>query len=97
MLRWSYASESHSVSHRVEVLISTSQSNNLTGNKSKPALDLNGKASKDHVMIFTAEALAQGGLDRPGLVLIAMLCGGDYVQEVCGPKRTAAIVLLTIF
>lgn len=64
------------------VLIRTSQSNNLTGNKSKPALDSNGKSSKDHVMIFTEDALAQRGFNRAGLILIALLCGGDYVQEV---------------
>ena len=54
---------------------------NLTGNKSNPALDANGKPSSNHALIYTADALAnhpEVKLTRGGLILVAMLSGGDY-------------------
>ncbi|KAF9497231.1 hypothetical protein BDN71DRAFT_1588372 [Pleurotus eryngii] len=54
---------------------------NLSGNKSKPAPDKKGKASKHHVWVYTADAI-QGHpgvrLTRGGLILFALLNGGDY-------------------
>ena len=58
-----------------------SMSLTLTGNKSKPALDSKGKASKHHVWLYTADAVRNHpdvALTRGGLVLIALLSGGDY-------------------
>lgn len=58
---------------------------NLSGNKSNPALNSEGKASKYHVMVFTADAVGnhpEVRLTRGGLILIALLSGGDY-DEVC--------------
>jgi len=60
-------------------------SQKLSGNKSNPALNSEGKASKHHVMVFTADAIRNHPeirLTRGGLVLIALLAGGDY-DEVC--------------
>jgi hypothetical protein len=53
----------------------------LSGNKSNPALNLEGKASKSHIMVYTAEAIRthpEVRLTRGGLILIALLAGGDY-------------------
>ncbi|KAG1844175.1 hypothetical protein DFJ58DRAFT_747692 [Suillus subalutaceus] len=53
----------------------------LSGNKSNPALDSEGKPSKHHAMIYTAEAIRRHpevGLTRGGFVLFAMLVKGDY-------------------
>ncbi|KAA1474332.1 hypothetical protein DENSPDRAFT_873329 [Dentipellis sp. KUC8613] len=57
----------------------------LTGNKSRPAFNLDGKESKDHVMVYTAEAIRNDpsvGLTRAGMILIALLSGGDYHKGV---------------
>lgn len=57
----------------------------LSGNVSNPVLNTEGKASKDHVMIFTADAIhshPEVGLTRGGLILFALLSGGDY-DQVC--------------
>ncbi|KAG2036965.1 PIN domain-like protein, partial [Suillus americanus] len=53
----------------------------LSGNKSNPALNSEGKPSKHHAMIYTAEAIRRHpevGLTRGGFVLFAMLVKGDY-------------------
>lgn len=53
----------------------------LSANKSNPALNLEGKASKPHIMVYTAEAIRthpEVRLTRGGLILIALLAGGDY-------------------
>ncbi|KAG0704668.1 XPG I-region-domain-containing protein [Suillus ampliporus] len=57
----------------------------LSGNKSNPALDSEGKPSKHHAMIYTAEAIRRHpevGLTRGGFVLFAMLVKGDYGDGV---------------
>lgn len=61
----------------------------LSGNKSKPALNSAGKASEHHVMVYTAENIKTHPnvkLTRGGMVLIALLAGGDYdkVHKVIG-------------
>lgn len=58
-----------------------SPSLSLSGNKNNPALNSEGKPSKDHVMVYNAEDVAnhpQIGLTRGGLILFALLSGGDY-------------------
>ncbi|EED79402.1 predicted protein, partial [Postia placenta Mad-698-R] len=53
----------------------------LTGNKANPAQNYEGKTSKYHVMVFSAEALRnhpEVQMTRGGLVLFALLSGGDY-------------------
>ncbi|THH33505.1 hypothetical protein EUX98_g629 [Antrodiella citrinella] len=53
----------------------------LTGNKAHPALNADGKESKSHTMIFTADDIRNHpdiGLTRNGMILFALLCGGDY-------------------
>ncbi|THH15482.1 hypothetical protein EW146_g5002 [Bondarzewia mesenterica] len=81
----------------------------LTGNKSKPALDSKGNASKHHVWLYTADAIRSHpdiGLTRGGLILIALLSGGDYHSGVArfGPHIAHALArcgygdqLLTIY
>ncbi|KAG2153896.1 hypothetical protein DEU56DRAFT_771728 [Suillus clintonianus] len=57
----------------------------LSGNKSNPALDSEGKPSKHHTMIYTAEAIRRHpevGLTRGGFVLFAILVKGDYGDGV---------------
>ena len=64
---------------------SNSVSANLTGNRAHPALNMDGKTSKHHVMVFDAETIKKHpdiGLSRGGMVLFALLTGGDY-DKVC--------------
>jgi Holliday junction resolvase YEN1 len=66
---------------RVLTRLCSSPSMKLSGNKSNPALNSEGKASKSHVMVYTAEAIRthpEVRLTRGGLILIALLAGGDY-------------------
>ncbi|KAL4262296.1 XPG-I domain-containing protein [Pleurotus pulmonarius] len=54
---------------------------NLSGNKSKPAIDKRGKASKHHVWVYTADAIQSHPgvrMTRGGMILFALLNGGDY-------------------
>jgi hypothetical protein len=58
-----------------------SPSLSLSGNKANPALNSEGKVSKHHVMVYTAEAVRNHpavALTRGGLILFALLAGGDY-------------------
>lgn len=53
----------------------------LSGNKSNPALNSAGKASKHHVMVYNAQAILDHPeirLSQAGMILIALLAGGDY-------------------
>ena len=53
----------------------------LSGNKANPALNSAGKASKHHVMVYTAQAIRDHPkicLSQAGMILIALLAGGDY-------------------
>ncbi|KIJ67586.1 hypothetical protein HYDPIDRAFT_26013 [Hydnomerulius pinastri MD-312] len=68
----------------------------LSGNKSNPALNSEGKASKHHVMIYTAEAIRKHPeiqLSRGGMVLFAMLVKGDYGEGVKDIGKTTAHAL----
>ncbi|EIW62431.1 uncharacterized protein TRAVEDRAFT_68878 [Trametes versicolor FP-101664 SS1] len=60
---------------------------NLTGNKAHPALNLNGKPCDQHATVYTAQAFRdhpEVRLSRGGLILIALLSGGDYDSGVFG-------------
>ena len=62
-----------------------SASLSLSGNRGDPALNSEGKASQTHVKVFTADAVLNHPavrLTRGGMVLIALLSGGDY-DHVC--------------
>ncbi|TDL24180.1 PIN domain-like protein [Rickenella mellea] len=68
----------------------------LSGNKSNPALDSNGKPSSHHVMVFKASVIATHpgiGLSRGGMVLFALLTGGDYDKGVDKFGKTIAHAL----
>ncbi|KAL6308181.1 hypothetical protein BKA93DRAFT_700456, partial [Sparassis latifolia] len=59
----------------------------LSGNKPHPALNTEGKASKHHVMIISADAIRihpAVGMSRGGLILCALLSGGDYDDGLRG-------------
>ncbi|GJE95923.1 PIN-like domain-containing protein [Phanerochaete sordida] len=63
----------------------------LTGNRNNPATDASGKQSDQHSMVYTSDRIASHpniGLTRGGMVLIALLSGGDYDSGVkgLGPK-----------
>ncbi|KAK3053439.1 hypothetical protein LTR09_005608 [Extremus antarcticus] len=53
-----------------------------------------GKKSDSHVRVYRAEAIVRDfGIDRQGLILFALLNGGDYDSkglEGCGPKAALA-------
>lgn len=54
---------------------------NLSGNKSNPALRSDGKKSKEHTMVFTADAIQSNAviqMSRGGMILFALMSGGDY-------------------
>lgn len=56
-------------------------SKKLSGNKAHPALDANGKVSAHHVMVYTADDIwshPEVRLTQGGMILIALLAGGDY-------------------
>lgn len=53
----------------------------LSGSKASPALNSARKVSKHHVMVYTAQAILDHPeirLSQAGMILIALLAGGDY-------------------
>lgn len=63
----------------------------------KVAREISEGKNRSHVYLYT-EVEQRAGLDRDGLVLIAMMSGGDYLPagvQGCGPK-IAAEVLYTV-
>jgi len=53
-----------------------------------------GNKSATHINVYKSEAIKEGpsGLDREGMVLIALMSGGDYMTEGiqnCGPKTAS--------
>ncbi|RPD73836.1 PIN domain-like protein, partial [Lentinus tigrinus ALCF2SS1-7] len=80
-------------------MILKNSSINLTGNKCNPATDANGKPSKFHANVYTAEELARHPdvqMSRGGLVLFALLAGGDYGKGLhgCGKDTAHALARL---
>ncbi|KAJ7595051.1 hypothetical protein C8J56DRAFT_885473 [Mycena floridula] len=66
-------------------------SNNLSGNKSNPVLNSDGKDDKNHVRMYEAHKLS---LHRDDMVLIALMYGGDYIPAGvvgCGMKTAVAL------
>ncbi|KAH8102504.1 hypothetical protein BXZ70DRAFT_928765 [Cristinia sonorae] len=78
-------------------MIIKNASKNLSGNKSNPALDSNEKESETHHWVYDAEAIrnhSEIGLTRGGLILFALLSGGDYDTDGAkGFGRTTARAL----
>ncbi|KAJ6495565.1 PIN domain-like protein [Mycena vitilis] len=62
----------------------------LSGNKANPARDSRGKPSKHHVMVYTADAVQALGLTRGGLLLFALLAGGDYHSGIHSVGKVTA-------
>jgi Holliday junction resolvase YEN1 len=73
-----------------------SPSNNLSGNKSNPALNALGKDDKNHTLVFKFSDFSEHpdiGLTRGGLILIGLLSGGDYHTGLarCGMKTAVGL------
>ncbi|KEP47481.1 flap endonuclease GEN-like protein [Rhizoctonia solani 123E] len=68
----------------------------LTGNRGYPALNREGKDDGVHVMVYRMDDIERDPackLTRGGMILIALLSGGDYDQGAkrCGPKTALAL------
>ncbi|KAH7333717.1 hypothetical protein B0J17DRAFT_578612, partial [Rhizoctonia solani] len=71
-------------------------SGSLTGNRGYPALNRDGKDDGVHVMVYRMDDIEKDPackLTRGGMILIALLSGGDYDQGAkrCGPKTALAL------
>ncbi|KAH6914099.1 hypothetical protein BKA70DRAFT_1519374 [Coprinopsis sp. MPI-PUGE-AT-0042] len=69
------------------------KSTKLSGNYSAPALNAAGRTDKQHTMVYSAHDLEthpEVGLKRGGLILIALIAGGDYEDGVKGLGPTFA-------
>ncbi|KAG8936112.1 hypothetical protein FRC02_004430 [Tulasnella sp. 418] len=72
-------------------------SNTLSGNKSNPIKNADGRDDGKHSMIYRSQNIADRadiGLTRGGFVLMGLLCGGDYQQsglEKCGKQTAVAL------
>lgn len=71
-------------------------SNNLSGNKSNPVLNSEGKDDKNHTRVFRFQDIhdhSEIQLTRGGLILIGLMSGGDYEGglERCGIATAHAI------
>ncbi|KAI1784256.1 hypothetical protein LXA43DRAFT_976766 [Ganoderma leucocontextum] len=69
---------------------------NLSGNKADPPKDANGKSSDRHARVYTADEIQRHPdvrLTRGGLVLFALMSGGDYDEGLfrCGPSMAHAM------
>ncbi|KAM5535093.1 hypothetical protein V8D89_011179 [Ganoderma adspersum] len=69
---------------------------NLSGNKAEPPKDANGKSSEHHARVYTADAIQRHPdvkLTRGGLILFALMSGGDYDDGLfrCGPSMAHAM------
>ncbi|KAI9059099.1 hypothetical protein FKP32DRAFT_1634581 [Trametes sanguinea] len=74
-------------------------STKLTGNKSNPALNANGKPSEHHANVYTADAIEnhpEVRLKRGGMILIALLSGGDYDSGIRGAGLDAGHALASL-
>ncbi|KAI0087645.1 hypothetical protein BDY19DRAFT_954743 [Irpex rosettiformis] len=77
-------------------LVIRNQSKNLSGNRAHDLTNSDGRDDKNHTMTFSAEDIKRHpkvNLDQEGLILIALLSGGDYSKGVegCGPQVAAAL------
>ncbi|KAL0952086.1 hypothetical protein HGRIS_008722 [Hohenbuehelia grisea] len=72
-------------------------SNTLSGNRSNPVLNSDGRDDKNHTVVYRLEDItddANIALTRGGFILIGLLRGGDYHQEGlprCGVTIAAAL------
>ncbi|EJD33677.1 PIN domain-like protein [Auricularia subglabra TFB-10046 SS5] len=69
---------------------------NLSSNIRSPALTMEGKQNENQVHVFHAEDLIDNEnirLDRNGLILVALLRGGDYHEGIDGVGMTIAHAL----
>ncbi|KAH6876920.1 PIN domain-like protein, partial [Coprinopsis sp. MPI-PUGE-AT-0042] len=67
---------------------------NLSENRSNPPTNSAGINDEAHVWIFTASAIENKlGLTQGGMVLMALLSGGDYTSGIkgCGPEVALAL------
>ncbi|KAG8682397.1 hypothetical protein FRC09_016802, partial [Ceratobasidium sp. 395] len=74
-------------------------SGTLSGNRSNPVLNKEGKDDGMHVMVYRAEDIEKDPacrLTRGGMILIGLLSGGDYDSGTkrCGPKTALALAQL---
>ncbi|KAG9121380.1 hypothetical protein FRC07_002688 [Ceratobasidium sp. 392] len=74
-------------------------SGTLSGNRSNPVLNKEGKDDGMHVMVYRAEDIEKDPacrLTRGGMILIGLLSGGDYDSGAkrCGPKTALALAQL---
>jgi len=72
-------------------LTNPSPSSSLSGNRTRPVAGSSAKDDGNHVVVFRASefTLPEINLTQGGLILIALLSGGDYHQaglSGCGPK-----------
>ncbi|KAJ3565362.1 hypothetical protein NP233_g7681 [Leucocoprinus birnbaumii] len=72
------------------------QSNNLSGNKSNPVLNSEGKDDKNHTRVFRFQDIHDHSdiqLTRGGFILIGLMSGGDYEGglERCGIATAHAL------
>ncbi|KAI0341275.1 hypothetical protein BDW22DRAFT_343822 [Trametopsis cervina] len=77
-------------------LVIRNQSKNLTGNRAHDLNNADGRDDKNHTMTFAAEDIRSNpkvNLTQEGLILIALLSGGDYSKGVegCGPQVAACL------
>ncbi|QRV85302.1 XPG i-region domain-containing protein [Ceratobasidium sp. AG-Ba] len=71
-------------------------SGTLSGNRSNPVLNKQGKDDGMHVMVYRAEDIEKDPacrLTQGGMILIGLLSGGDYDSGAkrCGPKTALAL------
>ncbi|KAM5535096.1 hypothetical protein V8D89_011182 [Ganoderma adspersum] len=69
---------------------------NLSGNKAEPPRDANGKNSEHHARVYTADEIQRHPdvkLTRGGLILFALMSGGDYDDGLfrCGLSMAHAM------
>jgi holliday junction resolvase YEN1 len=65
----------------------------------KVAREIPDKKKRSHVFLYSNVEFVTG-LDRDGLVLVAMMSGGDYLPAgvpKCGPKTAAEVCLSNAF
>ncbi|KAI0687609.1 hypothetical protein BC835DRAFT_402214 [Cytidiella melzeri] len=77
-------------------LVIRNQSKNLSGNRVHDLTNADGRDDKNHTMTFSAEDIKRNpkvNLNQEGLILIALLSGGDYSKGVegCGPQVAASL------